>query len=89
MNKIVLYVTNGCAACRIQKHNIEESLRFISKRIEFVTKDVADLKKKEKEDIRINDVPLTCFYVDDKLKFRHEGSYPTSVIDRWIDVYLT
>lgn len=87
--KIILYVISGCAACNIQKHNIEEALKQTKKKgIEFEVINLEDIPKREKRHLQINDVPVTCFYQNDVQVFHYEGSYPTTVINRWIDIYI-
>ena len=87
MNKIIIITTEGCEACAIAKQHIDTAIFQSSKEI---TREVID-RKEAKELIKrnhIKDFPAVLYVVDDIIKFKSVGAYPTAVYLRWIDMYF-
>jgi hypothetical protein len=88
MNKILLLVTKGCAACTIMNRLIKEALNNTERPITYEVQDVRNANKVFLIENDISDFPTTCFIKDDILKYKHIGTAPAIVINRFIDIHL-
>ena len=86
--RILLVVTKGCVACDIQERNINEAIKQSTKNIRFEKVLRTELKNKDIMKLKLKDFPTTALFVDDVLTFKFEGSLPTPIINRYIDLYM-
>lgn len=86
MNKIVLITTKGCEGCNIMHKNIKQALENTSKKIEYITKDILDLTKAEKNKLKSYDFPTVLFVRNSRIVRKEIGTRPYIVVLRWIDV---
>lgn len=87
MNKIIVITTKGCEGCSIAKQHIESAILQSSKEITREWIDRADAKELVKQN-KIKDFPAVLYVVDDIIKYKAIGSYPTAIYLRWIDMYF-
>lgn len=88
MNKIILITTKGCEGCAIARENIKSALTQTRKKISFEVRDVSEVTKKYIRTFGIRDFPAILFFSNEELKVKKEGSVPTVVILRWIDIHF-
>ena len=87
MNKIILITTKGCEACHIAKQHLDSAIFQSSKEITREVKDRDEAKELVKQN-RIKDFPAILYVVDDIIKYKVVGTFPTTVYLRWIDMYF-
>ena len=90
VKKILLITTIGCLGCDVQNRNIDEAIKQFKLKYKL-SKEVKDWRKVDRsllKQINVKDFPTTVFLVNDKIRFKCVGSYPTAVIVRWIDLYM-
>lgn len=86
MNKIVLITTKGCAGCSIMDKLIKQALEVTSKKITYETKDVLEIRKDTRNNLKLNDFPTVLFFKNNRLTRKEIGTRPVIVILRWIDI---
>lgn len=87
--KIALIKTQGCESCSIMAENIETAVAQTKRDVEVVEYNRRDLPKEYLKQEKIKDFPTTLFMVNDIIKYKAVGSYPSAVVLRWIDIHFT
>lgn len=83
--KIVLYITEGCAACDIMNKNINSAINSIHGFIPiYHVMNMAHVWKEMLKAEGVTDFPTMIFYINDKISFKLEGTYSSESIKRHI-----
>lgn len=86
--KILLITTKNCEACNIAEKNIKQAMAQSSKKITLEVKDIKEIDKKFLKDKKITDFPTTLYIINDVIKFKCTGTYPSVMFLRWIDIHF-
>ena len=88
MKKIILITTDGCYACQVMHNMIKEALSNTRAVVNYERVNRKDLDSSYLKRYKINDFPIIQYIIDDVVMFQTEGTYPSAVVNRYIDVHL-
>lgn len=88
MRKILLITTDGCYACQIMHSMIKEALENTRVKVEYERKNAKEVSLQYLRHNKIKDFPTVQYIKDDSIKLQTTGTYPSVVVNRYIDVHL-